>query len=130
MLELFFGSKSGRKGRVKPIKCIDVFNTPAYHRRMDIEYELRGIRFRWNEEKAKLNARNHGVSFDQAAQVFFDPFVQYQDASRNNEQRDGALGCDFGFRLLLVVHLEVGDGFIRIISARKADPEERERYEN
>ena len=44
---------------------------------MDIEYELHGIRFRWNEEKAKLNVKNHdGVSFEQAAQVFFDPFVQ------------------------------------------------------
>ena len=61
---------------------------------------------------------------------FFDPFVQYQDASRNNEQRDGALGCDFGFHVLFVVHLEMVDEFIRIISARKADSEERDRYEN
>lgn len=31
-----------------------------------------------------------GVSFEQAAQVFFDPFVQYLDASRNSEKREGA----------------------------------------
>ena len=49
---------------------------------MDIEYELRGIRFRWNESKAKLNIKNHQVAFENAAQVFFDPLVQYQDASR------------------------------------------------
>lgn len=67
---------------------------------MDIEYELHGIRFRWNEGKAKLNIKNHEVAFEQAAQVFFDPFVQYQDASRNNQQRDGAVGCDFDLRLL------------------------------
>jgi len=97
---------------------------------MDIEYELRGIRFRWNEAKAKLNIKNHdGVSFEQAAQVFFDPFVQYQDASRNNEKREGALGCDCDFRILFVVHLEIEDEFIRIISARKAEPHERENYE-
>lgn len=96
---------------------------------MDIEYELRGIRFRWNEEKAKLNIKNHEVSFEQAAQIFFDPFVQYQDDSRNNEQRDGLVGCDFEFRLLFVVHVEVEDEFIRIISARKAEAQERDKYE-
>jgi uncharacterized DUF497 family protein len=97
---------------------------------MGIEYELRGIRFRWNEDKAKLNIKNHdGISFEHAAQVFFDPFVQYQDASRNNEKREGALGCDFDFRLLYVVHLEIEDEFIRIISARKAEPYERDSYE-
>lgn len=97
---------------------------------MDIEYELRGIRFRWNEDKAKLNIKNHdGVSFEQAAQAFFDPFVQYRDASRNNEKREGALGCDFDFRLLFVVHLDIEDEFIRIISARKAEPHERNSYE-
>ncbi len=96
---------------------------------MDIEYELRGIRFRWNEDKAKLNVKNHSVSFEQAAQVFFDPFIQYADASRNNEKREGALGCDFEFRLLFVVHLDIEDEFIRIISARKADTQERNNYE-
>jgi uncharacterized DUF497 family protein len=96
---------------------------------MDIEYELRGIRFRWNESKAKLNIKNHQITFEQAAQVFFDPLVQYQDASRNNEQRDGALGCDFNYRVLFVVHMEIEDDFIRIISARKAEPDERENYE-
>ena len=97
---------------------------------MDIECELRGIRFRWNKDKAKLNIKHHdSVSFEQAAQVFFDPFVQYQDVSRNNEKREGALGCDFDFRLLLVVHLDIEDDFIRIISARNAEPHERDSYE-
>ena len=97
---------------------------------MDIEYELRGIRFRWDEARAKLNIKHHNsVSFEQAAQVFFDPFVQYQDASRNSEKREGALGCDFDFRILFVVHLEIEDEFIRIISARKAEPQERSNYE-
>ena len=97
---------------------------------MDIEYELRGVRFRWNEDKAKLNAEKHGVSFEQAAQVFFDPFLRYVDASRDGEQRDGAVGSDFDFRILFVVHLVVEDEYIRIISARKAEPNERKRYED
>ena len=96
---------------------------------MDIEYELRGIRFRWNDDKAKLNIKKHQIAFEQAVQVFFDPLVQYQDASRNDEQRDGALGCDFNFRVLFVVHMEIEEDFIRIVSARKAEPHERENYE-
>jgi len=51
------------------------------------------------------------------------------DASRNSEKREGALGCDFDFRLLFVVHLEIEDEFTRIISARKAEPHERDNYE-
>jgi uncharacterized protein len=97
---------------------------------MDIEYESRGVRFRWNEAKAKLNAEKHGVSFEQAAQIFFDPFLRYFDASRDGEQRDGAVGSDFNFRILFVAHLVVEDEYIRIISARKADPNERKRYED
>lgn len=97
---------------------------------MDIEYESRGVRFRWNEDKARLNAEKHGVSFEQAAQIFFDPFLRYFDASRGGEQRDGAMGSDFNFRVLLVVHLVVEDEYIRIISARKAEPNERKRYED
>jgi hypothetical protein len=97
---------------------------------MDIEYELRGVRFRWNEDKAKLNVEKHGVAFEQAAQVFFDPFLRYVDASRDGEQRDGAVGSDFDLRVLFVVHMVVEDEYIRVISARKAEPNERKRYED
>ena len=97
---------------------------------MDIEYEVRGVRFRWNEDKATLNVEKHGVSFEQAAQVFFDPFLRYVDASRDGEQRDGAVGSDFDLRVMFVVHLVVEDEYIRVISARKAEPNERKRYED
>ena len=97
---------------------------------MDIEYELRGIRFRWNADKAKRNAEKHGVAFEQAAQIFFDPFVRYADATDKGEPRDAAVGADFGFRILFVVHLVFEDDHIRIISARKAEPPERKRYED
>lgn len=101
-----------------------------YHGAMDIEYELRGIRFRWSADKAKRNAEKHGVAFEQAAQVFFDPFVRWEDASDKSERRDAAVGADFGFRLLFVVHILFEGDHIRIISARKAEPPERKRYED
>ena len=96
---------------------------------MDIEFELRGIRFRWSADKARRNIEKHGISFEQAAQVFFDPFIRYVDASAGREQRDGAIGSDFDFRVLFVVHVIIEDDHIRLISARKAEPKERAHYE-
>lgn len=101
-----------------------------YDRAMDIEFELRGIRFRWSADKARRNAEKHGIGFEQAAQIFFDPFVRYEDASDKSEERDAAVGADFDFRFLFVVHVFFEDDTIRIISARKAEPPERKRYED
>ena len=92
---------------------------------MDIHYELNGLKFLWNAEKAKINISKHdGISFEQAATVFFDPFFRLVDASRNNEARDAVLGYDNLGRLLFVVHIEYDGDAIVIISARKATPEE------
>ena len=66
---------------------------------MDIEYELRGVRFRWNEDKAKLNTEKHGISFEQAAQVFFDPFLRRSTlrAMKNRATARWAAISTFGF---------------------------------
>ena len=56
--------------------------------------------------------------------VFFDPYFRLIDASRNEEARNAAIGRDTRSRLLYVVHIEIEDEFIRIISARKATREE------
>lgn len=98
---------------------------------MDIEFELRGIVFRWDADKERANTRkHHGITFRRAAQVFFDPFVIGADASRKDEAREAAIGTDFDFHVLYVVHMFFEDDHIRIISARKADPKERKRYED
>jgi uncharacterized DUF497 family protein len=58
---------------------------------MDVYFVLNGITFVWNEEKARKNPAKHdGVTFQQAAEAFFDPFLTVVDASRNDEAR-GAL---------------------------------------
>lgn len=97
---------------------------------MDARYELNGTLFIWNQEKARLNILNHdGVTFEQAAEVFFDPFVALEDASRNGEVRDAAIGYDTSGRVLFVVHIEFEGEYIRIISARMATLQERERHD-
>jgi uncharacterized DUF497 family protein len=42
--------------------------------------------------------------------------------------RAAAIGADFDFHVLYVVHIAFEDDYIRIISARKAEPKERKRY--
>jgi uncharacterized DUF497 family protein len=51
------------------------------------------------------------------------------DASRHEETRDAIIGMDIRWNLLFVVHIELEDDAIRIISARKATRRERAYYE-
>jgi uncharacterized DUF497 family protein len=60
--------------------------------------------------------------------VFEDPMFVLVDASRNNETREAAIGFDAVGRLLYVVHIEFEATYIRIISARRAEPEEEKSY--
>ncbi len=91
---------------------------------------LYGITFVWDDGKAQINPINHdGVTFQQAAEVFFDPFLVVVDASRNEEARDAVIGLDSRWNLLYVVHIEREENVIRIISARKATRQERAEYE-
>lgn len=96
---------------------------------MDRRYELNGVSFVWDVAKARRNMAKHGVSFEAAATVFFDPFIRIEDASRAEESRDAATGWDSKARILYVVHLQLHHQAIRIISARKATREERQRYD-
>lgn len=90
--------------------------------------------FEWDKKKAESNYRKHGIRFEEAAQVFADPFaVSEQDRIENGEERWQTVGTVGGCLVLLVAHtvlledesLEV----IRIISARRLDRKERKRYE-
>ena len=43
--------------------------------------------YEWDPTKAKLNRRNHGVSFEEAATVFLDPLaVTYPDPDQSDEE--------------------------------------------
>lgn len=98
---------------------------------MDTYYELHGVSFVWNATKAASNPIRHdGITFEQAATAFFDPFFRLVDASRNDEAREAIIGYDATSRLLFVVHVELNGEAIRLISARLATSEERRLYEH
>jgi uncharacterized protein len=88
------------------------------------------VEFAWDERKNRLNQRRHGVSFETAMLVFDDPHqVSVQDREVDGELRWQTIGMVGGLQLLLVAHTvdEEGD-VIRVISARKATPRERNAY--
>lgn len=98
---------------------------------MDIKYIHNEISFIWDKDKAQKNINKHdGISFEQATEVFFDPFLKIVDASRNNENRNAVIGMDKSWNVLYVVHIQIIDDEIVIISARKATNKERKDYED
>ena len=97
----------------------------------DILFELNGVAFVWERRKAAANPRLHdGVTFENAAEVFFDPFLRIFDASRNDELRYKVIGYDASSRLLVVIHVEWQDDSIRILSAWPATAAERQTYDS
>ncbi len=84
--------------------------------------------FSWDDRKAASNLRKHGVSFGEAATVFADPLALAIDDALD-PGRTLLLGMSNRHRLLLVVHAELDESTIRIISARRATAHERRRYE-
>ena len=84
--------------------------------------------FSWDGRKAASNLKKHGVSFEEAMTVFADPLaLAIEDALQ--PARTLLLGVSNRQRLLLVVHIELDESSIRIISARRATSHERRRYE-
>ena len=85
--------------------------------------------YEWDTKKAAENQRKHGLSFDDAATVFLDPFaLTFDDPDHSlNERRFITIGMATNQRLVFVAHVEVDDDRIRIISAR--DTTRRERYD-
>ena len=85
---------------------------------------LFGMKKRLRKTELDIN----GITFEMAVEAFFDPFLIFIDASRNFEHRDGIIGKTPTNQLLFVVHIQLEDDRIRIISARKATGSEKKRY--
>jgi len=87
--------------------------------------------FEWDPEKAEANLRKHGVTFAEAATVFFDQLsiTIHDPLHSRDENRFVITGVSESQRHLVVVHVDRGDR-IRIVSARPATTTERKRYES
>lgn len=90
------------------------------------------LRFSWDDEKHRQNQFKHGISFEEAESVWFDPLaVEYFDHLHSiGEDRMIRIGNSFKNRILLVAFKEESEHeTIRLISARKATSAERRFYE-
>ena len=87
--------------------------------------------FEWDSHKNVSNLKKHGVSFEEAKTVFTDEYARLIIDPDNSEGEDRfiLLGTSIGSKLLVVCHCIRETESIRIISARKADKQERTIYE-
>ncbi|MGH9845277.1 MAG: BrnT family toxin [Blastocatellia bacterium] len=89
------------------------------------------MKFDWDNGKAARNADKHdGVTFEEAATVFDDPFfvVLADDEHSFDGLRYWIIGESIQTRILLTVYTERED-VVWIISAREATAKERAMYE-
>jgi uncharacterized DUF497 family protein len=86
------------------------------------------MRIVWDPGKARENLRKHGIDFADAAVALEDLHALTAEDTEHGEQRFRTLCMDPYLRVLLVVHAEHDDDQIRLISARKANRAQRQRY--
>lgn len=83
----------------------------------------------WDPDKARTNLAKHGVSFEEAATALVDPFA-LEVPDRVDADRTIVIGMSARIRVLFVVTLVLeAEDVVRIISARKASPFQRKKYE-
>ncbi len=86
--------------------------------------------FEWDVRKAAANLKKHGVTFEDAASVFFDPLaITFPDPDHSlDETRQVTVGYTMEGNLVFVSHCERQER-IRMISARPATRTEQRQYE-
>ena len=85
--------------------------------------------YEWNESKNQANIGKHGVSFEVAQRIFEGFVISYPDERIDyGEVRTRTIGKVEGVVCLAVIHTDRHD-MIRLISARRANREERRAYE-
>ena len=90
--------------------------------------------FDWDSNKNLTNIEKHGISFEQAQEIFLDPLhLSILDERFSDfEERWITIGATESAEVIVVAHLyfvEEPEERIRIISARRATPRERRQYE-
>ena len=92
------------------------------------------MHFEWDESKNSTNKAKHGVSFEEAKEVFDDPLHISKLDHRFSyfEERWITIGSTHESKILVVANMffdDNGEEIIRIISARRANAKERSFYE-
>jgi hypothetical protein len=89
------------------------------------------VRFEWDPEKDKTNRPKHGVSFEEATELFksgIDYLEIYDEEHSDEEDRFIAIG-PIKRGVIVVAYTERDEDVMRILSARMATKAERKCYE-
>ena len=88
--------------------------------------------FEWDSNKDRINITKHGLSFEQAKEIFSSRTTLFiADEVVDGEERWKAVGTIAGYRYILVVHTYYDDDdteVVRIISARKMKSKEVQKW--
>jgi uncharacterized protein len=88
------------------------------------------MQFDWDNKKAELNLKNHGVSFADASTVFDDLFcIEFYDPKHSIEEHRFLIIGESNTHKYLIVSFTERENSVRIISARELTPKERKDYE-
>ena len=86
------------------------------------------VEFDWDENKNQINIERHGFDFSDAHKVFDHPMLVNLD-TREDYGEDRWIGIGLLMDIVVaIIFTEPNKDTIRIISARKADKNERKRY--
>jgi len=101
---------------------------------MNAEFTIYRDKYVWNNKKNELNKKKHGIGFEEATGVFDDPFSIeiYDEENSVDEDRFRVTGTITGIvhGRFVTVSITYRDELIRIFSARDADMNEVEEYNN
>lgn len=91
------------------------------------EIEIGDLIIEWDDNKAAINKRKHGIRFELAARIFLDENrIDYLDEEHSDdEERWKVIGRVRD--ILAVIYTERGEK-LRLISARYASNDEEEEY--
>lgn len=94
-----------------------------------MSFMFESMTFEWDEVKAQKNLEKHGVEFPIAMRAFLDVNrLEYESDGEYDERRWIVIGL-VSDQLLVVVYTMRGEVY-RLISARRAERNERQRYWN
>lgn len=88
------------------------------------------INFEWDENKNTINKKKHGISFEEAKEVFWDNnAILFDDPEHSvGEERFMIIGMIRSQKICIVSHCYRDNDVIRIISSREATKNEKKVY--
>ena len=91
------------------------------------EIEVGDLIVEWDDNKAEINRKKHGINFEKAAEIFLDEFLIDDLDEEHSDYEDRIKVIGMVEKVLVVIYTERGEKY-RLISARLANKREVKKY--